>query len=388
MVKITPALNRQTNFDVKALETSVSTTSGIPFSTRINSGQVIQQLHPELSTRGQFSSSTRRPLGLRCEVTQSVNDFDNIAHRYRYMYTTMNERSAALEKHLLNLQKDLCELNHIEEDILLPVNQPSQSMAWYCGRLCCEAEGKMNAKSVMLEGSFKFSNGRRVMLDLSEVGNFSLFPGQIVLVEGINTSGKSIVVSKIIDGVKKPHLPVDSLKLDKFHKTTDFQNNQPLEVMVACGPFTTSDNLDYQPLDFLLQNVIRQKPDVLLLVGPFVDISQPTLSSGNVIIGSDVNDQHSASFEMVFVEKIVRDNLQALFNSEDEYGVIPTHIVMVPSLLDGHHEFVFPQPPFGDRDSIKTPYFEDALGELHVPFSKASDSRHRVHLMSNPCMFR
>ena len=73
---------------------------------------------------------------------------------------------------------------------------------------------------------------------------------------------------------------------------------------------------------------------------------------------------------------------------QDDFGQIPTNIVLVPSLLDGHHEFVFPQPPFGDRDRVTSNFFTEELGVLDVPFSKAGDIRRRVHLMPNPCMFR
>ena len=49
---------------------------------------------------------------------------------------------------------------------------------------------------------------------------------------------------------------------------------------------------------------------------------------------------------------------------QDDFGQIPTNIVLVPSLLDGHHEFVFPQPPFGDRDHVKSQFFAEELGTL------------------------
>ena len=53
------------------------------------------------------------------------------------------------------------------------------------GRVCCDTVGKMNAQSVMLEGSRDTSSGRAVSLDLSQVPHFSLFPGQ-VFVEDVN----------------------------------------------------------------------------------------------------------------------------------------------------------------------------------------------------------
>ena len=47
------------------------------------------------------------------------------------------------------------------------------------GRLCCDSDGKLNAKSVILEGSRETSGGRHIQLDLSAIERYSLFPGQV-----------------------------------------------------------------------------------------------------------------------------------------------------------------------------------------------------------------
>lgn len=190
-----------------------------------------------------------------------------------------------------------------------------------------------------------------------------------------------------------PMLKTPSTKLLEYHHSTLYQGASPLSVITAAGPFTTSNNLDYAPLRDLLENVLMKKPDVLILVGPFVDISQPLLASGDVELTVEEEDgsaySHSASYEAVFVKKIVTEGLAEFFKAEEDFGTNPTQVVLVPSLLDAHHEFVFPQPPFGDRERIDTPYFDMPLGVLQIPFSKESkDARRRVHLMPNPCMFR
>lgn len=48
-----------------------------------------------------------------------------------------------------------------------------------CGRICCDSQGKLNAKSVLLEGSRSLAGGLRVPVDLSQVESYSLFPGQV-----------------------------------------------------------------------------------------------------------------------------------------------------------------------------------------------------------------
>lgn len=163
---------------------------------------------------------------------------------------------------------------------------------------------------------------------------------------------------------------------------------KPLSIVMAAGPYTTSDNLDYEALKDLLLKALESQPDVLILTGPFVDVSQDILKSGDIQLKSYENDEvvgmHSATYEMVFIECVIRDCIASMYLNNDR---LATHIILVPSLHDAHHEFVFPQPPFGDRDEVQTKFYEEKFGILNIPHSKEGD-RKRVHLMPNPCMFR
>lgn len=46
------------------------------------------------------------------------------------------------------------------------------------GQVCCDGNGKLNAHSVLLEAG-QDQGGRQVPVDLSELKEFSLFPGQV-----------------------------------------------------------------------------------------------------------------------------------------------------------------------------------------------------------------
>ena len=50
------------------------------------------------------------------------------------------------------------------------------------GRICCDSNGKLNAKSVLLEGSRETSAGRHIPVDLTNLPQYSLFPGQVTSV--------------------------------------------------------------------------------------------------------------------------------------------------------------------------------------------------------------
>ena len=51
----------------------------------------------------------------------------------------------------------------------------------YAGRVVSDAVdgGHMNASSILLEGTRRVSQGRMVRLNLAQVKNYSLFPGQV-----------------------------------------------------------------------------------------------------------------------------------------------------------------------------------------------------------------
>ena len=46
------------------------------------------------------------------------------------------------------------------------------------GQVCCDSNGKLNAQSVLLEAGQEHG-GRQVRLDLSDLREYSLFPGQV-----------------------------------------------------------------------------------------------------------------------------------------------------------------------------------------------------------------
>lgn len=136
------------------------------YRCRKDTGKVIVRSNPTLGIRGEFEPSDRNPLGLRCAVETNENDFENKSERYRFMFTTLEERARAFEKHMMTMQEAMCELASIDPENLTSVGVPSQDAVWVCGRVCCDSEGKINNTSVLLEGSKRESAGRRVRLDL------------------------------------------------------------------------------------------------------------------------------------------------------------------------------------------------------------------------------
>jgi DNA polymerase alpha subunit B len=373
--------------------------TGEVFLNRENRGQVVSKLNETLPQRGPFQKSSSLPLGRRCQVQlKNLSDFSNLLESYRYMFTPLEERAKSVEDHLSALQEQM--MASIELTELSSLGTPSQSSVWVCGRVCKDAEeGKINATSVILQGSRLESAGKRVLLNLTDIAQYSLFPGQIILVEGNNPSGREFYAKRILEGIPRPLPKTSPQKLLEYHHSSYYQNGSGLKVFIASGPFTTTDNLHYQPLDQLFELIIAQKPDLVLLIGPFVDSSQPLIQNADRRLFSQNDDgsvvygtEHNATNELIFIEKILRDGLTPYFDAEEN---LPSNIVLVPSLQDAHQECVYPQPPF--KKTIHTTTIGDRLkpyddpreiNEIEIPFSKDSDPMKRIFLAPNPCMLK
>lgn len=53
-----------------------------------------------------------------------------------------------------------------------------------------------------------------------------------------------------------------------------------LQIVVAAGPFTQSDILTYQPLEDLVEYIQEHNPHLVILIGPFIDVTHPHVAEG------------------------------------------------------------------------------------------------------------
>ncbi|KAL6641683.1 hypothetical protein ACP70R_019864 [Stipagrostis hirtigluma subsp. patula] len=234
----------------------------------------------------------------------------------------------------------------------------SEEKMFSVGMVICDGEGRLNEKSILLQGSVEHSRGQRVRLDLKDLDHFSLFPGQVVGIEGHNPSGHCFVASKLIDSIP---ISVDTQLPSAKKQAVDSENHQNsdtgilsrvLSLVIAAGPYTTTDNLFFEPLQELLSYACRKQPQLLILMGPFIDSDHPDIKKGTV-------DQ---SFHDIFHFEILRkiqDFTQYLGNT--------VRVILIPSVRDAHHDFVFPQPAF----------------DLNLP----EDTTHQITCLANPSLF-
>ncbi|KAL7578443.1 hypothetical protein ACA910_012833 [Epithemia clementina (nom. ined.)] len=373
------------------------------YDDRKGAGKVMETWNPNNLPDAGTEQRSNKP---RCTVSRG--DFStNTTHRYRYMNTTVEEVAEMLNERLVQLGQMMKERYALGEDSAIEGEGSTDSIAALeavgvsrqepiccIGRICNEAhEGRLNATSILLEGCRGESGGTRVKLDMSHLKAnktpFLLFPGQIVAVEGLNPSGRTMVAHRICDGT--PPFPVQTTadELLKFHHGDNYQGGSPLNIMAVSGPFATSSGLNYQPLWDFVNKVQSSKPDVVVMTGPFVDMRQEAMKSGQTIVQNDDGSETLLPLETFFAEQISAV-LQEFF-SGDEVG---TQFVLVPSLHDATAEWVFPQPPFADakrnpsNDLSRIPGAENLVTVGTLDLDTVNVGRKRVHYMSNPCTFK
>ncbi|WRT64268.1 uncharacterized protein IL334_001199 [Kwoniella shivajii] len=267
--------------------TSLKPQLGQPFHLRPQPHTLVETLNPHLS-----SVSHGMPPGSKSRISlSSTSDPKN--WNYRYMFEKMSQRSEALDDLIDDYAENIKDAYGITE--LGDPHFVSEESIYTVGRVLSPPTdtSKATSSSLFLESSRLLGAGKRLPLRFVSPGElkvrggppgvkgFGLFPGCLTCVKGRNGGGGAFVVEEVL-------LPAPSaLAQSSSSELLDFQygeklNGQPISIVTAAGPFTLEDDLSYEPLAALLDVVIRERPDVLLLLGPFVDCQHPAISSGAV----------------------------------------------------------------------------------------------------------
>ncbi|TYZ63612.1 hypothetical protein PybrP1_002556 [[Pythium] brassicae (nom. inval.)] len=323
------------------------------YEKRTDAGKTVSEFNAHL--KNQLAGDASAPP--RVELSAPFGD-RNLSANFSYMYTPPFQRAIALDEQLAEYEELVKEHHKLAE--LHAVADPTPAQVTVVGRIVCEAaEGKLNSSVVQLEGSRKTCGGQRVLLDLSAVPNLQIFPGKIVALEGIFADARNpMTVKRFLEPIPAPMHRMPKLRINELQGS----DPKPVRVLTACGPFTTANNVHYLPLNDLLQIAVDQKPDVLILVGPFIDSMHSSFHDGLVEY-----DGMMLSFEDIFLFQVMT-LIDKVFASNSNLQV-----VLIPSLRDAHHELVYPQPPFNKKKVC------EAFG--------SPEYAQRIHLMPNPCTF-
>lgn len=213
----------------------------------------------------------------------SSNDTSyTMAVNENYMFDPLHEKCLISRDTLYGIAKDVYmkhfnSQNHREStngqedepepfsDLSQP-NVPGPEPIKCVGRICCDNEGKLDASSTVLIGTDD-AKLRSVNLNFSRMRSYAVIPGQTVMVKGVNPRGDVLYVSELVSEI--------TLKSSKQARLTD-----PLSMVIASGPFTKATDILYEPMHELIQYCHVNKPNILIINGPFLDADNQIIAAG------------------------------------------------------------------------------------------------------------
>ncbi|KAJ2040286.1 DNA-directed DNA polymerase alpha subunit pol12 [Coemansia sp. S3946] len=270
--------------------------SAIRFSTRTTMGRTEDSLHSELPPLA--LAADRPPVAVRDLIGKLVeseivssdeSETDDKADgekpaavargttkRMRYMFEKVGTRTEVVNRRIERMAIETKTEYKIEA--LANPTYAHQVDVTAVGRILNinleegQTATPITSDSLVLETSRRLGNGRRIPLDVRTTPSFSLFPGQTVAVEGKNLKGTEFLVSQFRPLPRLPHASIAERP----------GVMSPFNAAVAAGPYTLSDNFEYEPLGVLVDHILAASPSVVFLLGPFVSESHPMIRDGLV----------------------------------------------------------------------------------------------------------
>ncbi|KAF8630838.1 hypothetical protein AX17_005197 [Amanita inopinata Kibby_2008] len=283
----------------------------------------------------------------------------------RYMYEKLSGRSEVLDDRI----DEVAELIR-EHYGIVDLGDPSPSTdaeIVVVGRISQEIgttapSSKLSETTITLESSRMLGSGARTALRFDPlvkirgcakgVEGIGLFPGSIVALKGRNGGAGWFQASEILALPPLRPSPTPEPSTSSSIPPTSGMTDSPFSMCIACGPYTLDADLQYKPGGLLFTHLKSSKPNVVLLVGPFVDSSHPRIKIGDII---DVTPFRL--YEARFLAPL-KSFLQASPNSI---------VLLVPSIRDLLSDHVvYPQ----------SEYPQVLTGE-----------HPRIHLLPNPACF-
>lgn len=333
----------------------------VPFAQRPNAGQVVESLNAQLHVTDATPSAPSEP---RIKVKANT---DLAKFAYKPMAMKLSEASEILDDRIDSFL-DLVQTHYNLEDSAFgnPATQSTNEIV-AVGRIASDTpEGKLNPASIVLETSRRTGAGLRVPLKLSKISGYDFFPGKIVALRGSNASGEYFDVCEIMKLPLPPaaastisDLDAVRAKLAAASSTSTSADTSsstsaptPLNILISSGPYTTDSTLSFSALHALCDRAASSAADALILIGPFLDIEHPLLSSGDLpasLLAQLRNPDTATPIDLFRL--LIAAPLQKLCQQ------LPTlTVIMCPSVRDLLARHVsWPQDRLGNRKELGLP---------------------------------
>uniref|UniRef100_A0A8R1Y156 DNA polymerase alpha subunit B n=1 Tax=Onchocerca volvulus TaxID=6282 RepID=A0A8R1Y156_ONCVO len=235
--------------------------SDVAYQNRKDSGKIIGKFTGENFTAKRNDATKGNNV---CKVVVEKIYTDD----YKNLFQYGAEKDLEQVEALVSRVRSLCDIIKEENETLADDEETDLSSlkrTTYSGFIVNNTEDPLDVSNCSLQCIDQ--DATVINLDLSNLKAYSLFPGKIVAFCGTFV-GEIFVPNEIFEP-KEPSIA-------SFNKQSDIDL---LHVWCACGPFSSSKTLSYEQLYDLIELVRKERPDILILIGPFIDRTSPVVKS-------------------------------------------------------------------------------------------------------------
>ncbi|KAG9246491.1 DNA polymerase alpha subunit B N-terminal-domain-containing protein [Calycina marina] len=336
----------------------------ISFNERTNAGQEVEVLNQHLA----ISDPPIAPYSQSRIRLVANSDIKKLS--YKPLAMKSSEASEILDDRIDEFMALIQGYHKLEDSQFGNAASQSINEIVAVGRIASDSlEGKLNASSLVLETSRRMGGGLRIPLRLQSLPGFQFFPGQVVAMRGINSSGTEFTVSEILEvpllggAASAPanlEAHVQRLKGDP-DAMEDGSDPAPLNILLGAGPYSADDNLDFEPLHALCSQAADTYADALMLTGPFIDIDHPLIASGDFELPQEAMIEMDTITMSTVFKYMISPILNQLVSANPHITII-----LVPSVKDAISKHVsWPQEPF-PRQGLGLPKAVKIIGNPMV----------------------
>ncbi|KPI92392.1 DNA polymerase alpha subunit B [Papilio xuthus] len=154
------------------------------YTTRTNPGTVVHSFGDDKILQALAKANGPNDLLDLC-ITQVPNEDGDVYTKAMFGFELLHEKASTFDNHI----------QYVSQCILKKANltETTSTEVLVAGRIECDADARLNSKSVILQGTWEASLSQAVTVDMDSLKQYSLFPGQVVVMRGLNPRGDKFI---------------------------------------------------------------------------------------------------------------------------------------------------------------------------------------------------
>lgn len=323
------------NSQLNELRSDITATTPTPLKNSNEAGKILDSLNPE-------HIEVSEGIDFESEKKVKITPFyDHQKYKFRTMRQNLQDAADVLDGQIERFTQLIQQHYKLTSNDFGDPSIQSQSEIYTVGRIVPDsptAEGFLNTESLALETSRMAGIGRRIRLNLANPTEFSLFSGQLAALKGKNANGDYFMVEEILT-LPYPDSPVSTEEEIIDSKVT--LDGRSMKTVVTSGPYFSNNTFNTEHLVSFVEKINSDiRPHVVIMLGPFIDVTDPSILSNPFPVFSNLKSQ-PRTMDEIFT-KVIAPVLKNVHSH--------IQVILIPSTRDAISKHAaYPQDSFARK---------------------------------------